>query len=240
MPETVQQRLGQLPGQRLRQPGSRVAEDRLARAPAPGAAARRRGQLRRDRRRRADPLRPRARRLLAQLAREPPPLRPHPPRDRARPARLRRQPDALLADRHARLRAADPRLLREARHRPSGGAGRQLDGRLRLDRGDVERPSRFEQAGAGLRRRDQLRRGRRAAARSGGAPVRSGDGVPRRPAPSLARPGPAGRELRLRPVFRYPNRVRPELLREQMEPGSRAPASPTRSARSAATTPATG
>ena len=52
------QRRGRLPAATT-ETGSRVVEDRLARAPAPGAAARRRGQLRRDRRGRADRLRPR-------------------------------------------------------------------------------------------------------------------------------------------------------------------------------------
>ena len=45
-------------------------------APAPGRAARRRGQLRRDRRGRADRLRPRPLRQLAELAGEPASLRP--------------------------------------------------------------------------------------------------------------------------------------------------------------------
>ena len=135
------------PGQRLRQPGPRVAEDRLARAPAPGRAARRRGQLRRDRRGRAGGLRPRPLRLLAELAREPPPFRPR--RHRAIALDLPGFGDSPMPswdDRHARLRPADARLLREARHRPGRGAGRQLDGRLRLDRGgDRASPSRFDQ-----------------------------------------------------------------------------------------------
>ena len=77
----------------------------------PGAT----GQLRRDRRGRAAALHPRPLRLLAELAREPAPLRRRAAGDRARPAGLRLQPDALLGDRDAHLRPADPRLLREAR-----------------------------------------------------------------------------------------------------------------------------
>ena len=135
MPEPTRPRPADRLRGRLREPRPGVAEDRLAPAPAPDRAAGGRGQLRRDRRGRAGPLRPRHLGLLAELARKPAPRRPLAPRDRPRPAGLRRQPDALLGAGHPRLRAPGPRLLREARHRARRGAGRQLDGRLRRRRG---------------------------------------------------------------------------------------------------------
>ena len=64
-------------------------------------------QLRRDRRGSGDHLRPRARRLLAELAREhAADGRAGLSRDRPRPARLRRQPDAAVGDLDPRLRRA--------------------------------------------------------------------------------------------------------------------------------------
>ena len=62
-------------------------------------------------------LRPRALGLLAELAREHPPLRAPPPGARARPARVRRLAGAGLGDLDPGLRAAAARLLRRGRRR---------------------------------------------------------------------------------------------------------------------------
>ena len=97
-------------------------------------------------------LRPRALGLLAELAREHPPLRPPPPGDRARPARVRLLAGARLGDLDPRLRPAAARLLRRAR-RPRLRRGRQLDGRLRRRRGDDRPAGPIREARPRLRRR---------------------------------------------------------------------------------------
>ena len=181
------------------------------------------GQLRRDRRGRAAALRPRALRLLAELAREPAPLRPQPPGDRPRPARLRRQPDACLGDRHPGLRAPPARLLREARDRALRRRGRQLDGRLRLDRGGDPAAGALRAAGPGLGRRNDPRPGPQRAGRLAGQA-----GADERAGRSPASTGPAwcgrrARYLAFRGLFRHPNRLSPELLYEQVEPALRSP-----------------
>ena len=99
-------------------------------------------------------LRSRAVGLVAELAREPPPLRPHPPRRRPRPAGLRPQPDAVLADLDRELRPARAPLLRRTGDRRLRDR-RQLDGRLHLGRGSRRRARSIREAGPGLRRRGQ-------------------------------------------------------------------------------------
>ena len=144
------------------------------------------------------------------------------PGDRARPARLRRQPDALLGDHDGRLRPPDPRLLRAARDRPRGGAGRQLDGRLRRHRGGDRGAGALRPPGPDLGRRDQLRRVAGPAFDAGrrifeaAIPLLSGD---RR----VCWTRPRGRKLAFGRLFRNPNKLRPELLAEQVRPGLQAP-----------------
>ncbi|CAA9510391.1 MAG: hypothetical protein AVDCRST_MAG30-2447, partial [uncultured Solirubrobacteraceae bacterium] len=84
---------------------------------------------RRGRRAAGDRLRPRARRPLAELAAQHPPLPGDPPHDRDGPPRLRGLGDAGREDLDHRLRKPGRRAVRPARRGVRDG-GRQLDGRL--------------------------------------------------------------------------------------------------------------
>ena len=138
---------------RLRVPAAlRLARRRLAAAPSLGSRARLARQLRRDGHGIAAGVHPRPGGLLAELAREHPPLRAQPPRDRDRPGRLRRVRAAAGGHQHARLRPLRRRLPGRDRCR-AGDTRRQFDGWLHRG-GDRDQPSQpGGEAGAGQRRR---------------------------------------------------------------------------------------
>ncbi len=164
---------------RLRPPGrAELARGGLA-GPRPPADDRRRlGRLCRGRRGGGTAARahPRARRALAQLAREHSgPLAGSACR-RARPARLRRLGDAGRGHLDLGLRARGRPPVRTPRAR-SGRGGRELDGRLRRGRARRRLPGAGRAPCARRRRRDGARRPRsppqRCRARADGFPRRS-------------------------------------------------------------------
>ncbi len=140
-------------------PGARLARDRLARARPPdrdrGATELNYAEIGSGA---ADPVRARPWRLLAELPREPPPLRRRrPPRDRPRPARLRPQPDAPLEDHGARLRAPARPVLRRPRARLDVVlVGNSLGGFIAAEAA-IAAPRLDRAARARLRRGDQPR-----------------------------------------------------------------------------------
>ena len=193
------------------------------------APRRRRGRrdarhLRRDRRGPGDRLRPRARRLLAELARE------HAARWPSSAIAsiaidlpgFGDQPDAPLGDLDPPLRRAARAVLLAARARPLH-ARRQLDGRLHRRRGRRSRAGVGRAPGAGLRGRDQprddaARAGRGAAPRLPRREPRcsSASTLPRCAGPACAAsPSPGSSAT--------PSRLRRELLVELITPPASAP-----------------
>ena len=86
--------------------------------------------------------------------------------------------------------------------------------------------------GPGLRRRDQLRRVRRAERSTPPAGmVKAASPLRSAATGALVWTRPRGRKLAFGRLFRYPNRLRPELLAEQVRPGLQAPGLRRRAAR---------
>ena len=101
------------------------------------------------------------------------------------------------------------RLLRRARARPGGDAGRQLDGRLRRHRGGDRGAGALRAAGAGLGGRDhQRRRPKGAAVRRPGAMVKAAAPVLRRRGRQIVCTGRGGRRIAFGRFVRYPNQLR--------------------------------
>ena len=187
-------------------------------------------------------VRPRALGLLAELAREHPPLLPHPPRGRARPARLRRLADAALGDHDRGLRAAAHRLLRRARHRATASlVGNSMGGfvaaEAAITRARAGSTSSCWSRPRGSRMRAMRKEPGGGVARDGG---RHGPARPRRPGARAAAPR-ACATLAFRQVFRWPLRAAPRAAVGAVRPRRReARASCPPSAAWSATTSSTG
>ena len=217
-----------------------VARHRLARHLRSLHGARLAGQLRRDGRRPAARVRPRAGGLLAELAREHPPLRPQPSRDRDRPARLRRVRAAARGHQHARATAASwtRSWARSASSAPRSSATRWAASSR--PRSAISHPSRVEKlvlvSAAGVM---TVRTARAGCGASGSpAPFELGPRACSRGAQSLVRRRRL-RKLMLYGIVRHPGAAPAGAGATRSRAAAASPASSMRSRRSSTTTSAT-